>query len=174
MSFESLIRACLHNIGAIMLVLSLVIGFSLIARGKSRIPASEQMLRWVLLVGVGLVGVYTFAMHAFFPAITSKMIGWEPSPFEYEVAIANLSVAILCIASFRASYGFRLATVIGTSCWLWGDAVGHIIQMAASRNFAPGNAGSWFWCDILVPAILIFLIVRMKRYAGYMERERAQ
>jgi hypothetical protein len=109
-----------------------------------------------------VVGVYVFLMHAFLPSISAEQIGWQTSPFQYEVAVANLGFGMLCILAFSASYGFRLASVIGISVWLWGDAIGHIRQMIVAKNFSPGNAGPWFWSDVLVPLLLIWLIIKLK------------
>jgi hypothetical protein len=31
--------------------------------------------------------------------------------------------------------------------------------MIVADNFAPGNAGSWFWTDVLVPLLLVICLV---------------
>lgn len=76
--------------------------------------------------------------------------------------MADLAFGLLGVLSFKASYGFRLATVIGVTCFLWGCAIGHINQMVIHHNFTIGNAGSWFWLDILLPILLIMCIVKLK------------
>ena len=123
----------------------------------------EIVFRWVVLFALGFTCIYTFVMHAFFPHMAAAAIGWAASPFQFEVAMADLGLGVLGILSFKASYGFRLATVIASVCFLWGDAIGHINQMIINNNFAPGNAGSWFWFDVLVPLILVVCIARLKK-----------
>ena len=125
----------------------------------------EIFYRWVALLPLGFTAIYAFVMHAFFPDFTAATIGWSNSPFQYEVAMANLGFGVIGILSFRASYGFRLATVIANTCWLWGDAVGHSYQMISHHNFAPGNAGSWFYMDVLIPFLLIICMIKLRPHA---------
>lgn len=145
----------------IMLLLSLTISFCNAIFSKS--PISDIIFRWVALFALGFTGIYTFIMHAFFPEMTAANIGWTVSPFQYEVAMADLTVGVLGIISFNSSLGFRFATTIASITWLWGDAVGHIRQMIINQNFAPGNAGSWFWTDLIVPLILLIAVLHLKR-----------
>ena len=133
----------------------------LVTRG--RVPQYEIVYRWIALFPVGVTGVYTFVMHVFYPDISAATIGWSPSPFQYEVGIADLGFGVLAILSFNASYGFRLATTLGNTVWLWGDAIGHIHQIIAQQNFSSGNAGTWFWMDIFMPVIMLLCILKLRR-----------
>lgn len=126
---------------------------------------AEIFYRWTALLPLGFTGIYTFMIHGFFPDVAATTIGWPVSPFQYEVAMANASIGVLGILSFNASFGFRLATVISSTFWLWGDAAVHISQMILHQNFMNGNAGSWFWMDILVPVILIISIINLSHQA---------
>ena len=45
------------------------------------------------------------------------------------------------------------------SVFLLGDAVGHVHQMLATGNFAPGNAGVPFYMDVICPVVAIILTV---------------
>jgi len=84
------------------------------------------------------------------------------SPFQYEVGMAGFGFGVMAILSFNANYSFRLATVIGLVCWLWGDASGHIYQMIVHQDFMLGNAGTWFWMDLVLPFILIICIFNLR------------
>lgn len=151
----------LSNFVLAMFILAIL--FILLHKAIRRtVSEAEIVYRWVALFALGFTGIYTFVMHAFYPDFTAASIGWASSPFQYEVAMADLAFGALGILSFNASYGFRLATVIGSTCWLWGDATGHIYQMIKYNNFAIGNAGSWFWMDVFIPLILIICIMRLK------------
>ena len=160
---QSIIRSTMQNLCVVMLVLSILISLAMHYLSKSRLSLAEEMYRWVVAVGFGLVGIYAFMLHAFFQSAAAKTIGWQPSPFEYEVAVANLAFGLLAVMSFRASFGFRLATVVGITFWQWGDAIGHVYQMANAHNLSPGNAGVWFWCDVIIPVVLMVLMIAMKR-----------
>lgn len=123
----------------------------------------EIVYRWMALFALGFSGIYTFVMHAFYGDIAAASIGWAASPFQYEVAMADLTLGLLGVFSFRASFGFRLATVIAALTMLWGDASGHIYQMIVNNNFDSGNAGTWFWLDLIIPLILLICLSRMQR-----------
>jgi hypothetical protein len=161
---EQLTRLIFGYFSIILLVLGVVVALATYPSGGSTrgITISENLYRWISLLGAGVVGVYVFFTHAFMPSVSAGQIGWQTSPFQHEVAVANLGFGILCILAFSASYGFRLASVIGISIWLWGDAIVHIRQMIVAKNFSPGNAGPWFWSDVLVPLLLVWLIIRLK------------
>lgn len=129
---------------------------------RGRVSCYEIIFRWLALFCLGFTGIYAFIFHAYYPAMAAATIGWLNSPFQFEVAVANLAFGVMGILSFRASYGFRLATVIGNAIWLWGDATGHIYQMIAFQNYTIGNAGTWFWTDVLIPLLLAISITKMR------------
>ena len=92
-------------------------------------------------------------MHVFFGDMVASFIGWSQSPFQLEVGFASLGFGAVGIMSFWAGFGFRAATVIAPSFFLLGAAGGHVYQMITAHNFAPGNAGTVFWTDILIPLL---------------------
>ena len=73
-------------------------------------------------------------------------------------------------ASFWRSLDFKAATVMASSIFLLGDAVGHVKQMMVAGNFAPGNAGVPFYSDIAFPlmAMILLMIVRRSQAAERM------
>ncbi|MES2504204.1 MAG: DUF6790 family protein [Myxococcota bacterium] len=147
-----IISFILSNIPLVCLMLALIISaFQIGFQHRSK----AVLLAWLLLLPVGVAGLWAFIFHAFFPSITDNMIGWAYSPFEFEVAMANLGMSALGVLGFRSSLGFQKAGVLFTAIFLWGAAVGHIYQMVSHHNFDPGNAGAIFWTDILIPIVLI-------------------
>src|SRR5687768_9639230 len=89
---------------------------------RKMLPDAEIIFRWMSLFPLGLTGIYTFILHVFFSEISAKAIGWQPSPFQFEVGMADLTIGILGVLAFNANYGFRLATTIAATIFLWGDA----------------------------------------------------
>lgn len=151
------------NFGLAMLILAVIV---ILATYKfSTLSFAELSYRWIAFFPLGITGLYSFIMHAFFGNFTASTIGWQNSPFQFEVAVANLGMGLIGVLAFNASYGFRKAVVIANTCWLWGDAAGHIYQMLTQHNFASGNAGSWFWMDVFVPLILIICLLQMRNKA---------
>ena len=158
---ESLTRGFFTHLNLVLLTTAFAVALIRVALRKG--PIWEELFKWNALIGTGAGCMYAFVIHGFFPALSARSLGWDISPFQWEVAAANFTIGLLGILSFRASYGFRLATVVALTCWLWGAAIGHIRQMIVAQNFAPGNAGSWFWLDVLMPIFFIALIVMMKK-----------
>src|SRR3990167_7058815 len=101
------ITIALENLGFVLFLFAIII--ALVEwpiqkmRGKS-ISIYVVFYRWVALLPLGATSIYAFAMHAFFPDYTASLIGWENSPFQFEVAVANLGFGMVAILSFKASY----------------------------------------------------------------------
>jgi len=123
----------------------------------------EAFFSWFLFFSIGLGFIYNFIMHVFFADMSAAFIGWSNSPFQYEVGFASLGFGVVGLAAFWMGLGFRAAAVIGPACFLWGAAGGHIYQMVAAGNFAPGNAGFIFWTDIFLPIIGLFLLYQQRK-----------
>lgn len=158
-----IIAAVMTNFGLAMFILAAILILINKFLSKQEMSGYEIAFRWFALLMFGLTAIYSFIMHGFFPDFTAATIGWQNSPFQYEVAMANLGFGMLGICSFAASAGFRLATLVGNTCWLWGDATGHIYQMITQHNFSVGNAGSWFWLDVLMPLIMMICYIGMPK-----------
>ena len=100
-----------------------------------------------------------FAFHAFFGQMAAAFIGWADSPFQFEVATASLGFsAVGFIAAWRRSFDLRLASIVGPGLFTLGAAAGHVHQMIAAHNFAPGNAGVIFYADIGLPLFGLALL----------------
>jgi hypothetical protein len=125
---------------------------------RSRAFAVEKLLAWYLFFPIGVAFLYTAIMHTFFADFTAAFIGWAPSPFQFEVGMASLGFSIVGFLAFRGTLGLRAAAVIAPAVFLLGAAAGHVVQMVRAANFAPGNAGSIFYTDILVPVIGLVLL----------------
>jgi hypothetical protein len=96
--------------------------------------------------------------HLFFGNRIAEYIGWtKDSPFQFEVGVADLGMGVLGIMCNRFGGPFWLATIVMVTIFGWGCAIGHVRQMVANKNFAPGNAGYFFYWVILLPLALIAL-----------------
>jgi hypothetical protein len=148
--------------GLFFLVLGLIVGAVHVyldnqPRTKGRLV--EIFLLWLLMITVGIQGIFAFIAHTVFADATAASIGWTAgNPFQSEVAVANLSVGVLGILCYWMRGSFWNATVIGFSVWWLGDAVVHIRSVVVSANYAPNNAGLTLPMDILMPVILIALL----------------
>jgi len=167
-----LIRFVLGNFTLTFLVIGLIAsGVALLRAPKPLAPpvVVEALFAYFLLFSIGFGFLYNFVMHTFFGEMAAAFIGWQDSPFQAEVGFASLGFAAIGFLAFRRSFDLRLAAVVGPATFLLGAAGGHVHQMLAAGNFAPGNAGVIFDTDIVIPIIgfvLLWLQHRCARASG--------
>ena len=149
----------LRNLPMFLFVAALVFAWL----SRSRAPIADRLLAWVLLLPIGVSGIWAAAFHLFFPEIAAADIGWEPSPFQFEVGMADLAMGAAACISFWRSVEFKAGVVIINAIFLLGDAIGHVRQMIADGNFASGNAGVPFVGDLIFPALSIILLIIVQR-----------
>jgi hypothetical protein len=153
----------------IILILTILVAILIILISKitSRALNSKRTVEIFLIsflvISVGFGSIWAFIGHFFLSAQVAANIGWASgSPFQSEVAFANLSIGVLGVLCYWIRDNFWTATVIFSSIFLLGDAYGHIINMIQYSNYAPGNAGSVLYMDIIGPVILIVLLIAYK------------
>lgn len=101
-------------------------------------------------------------MHVFFGRMAAAFIGWIDSPFQFEVGMASLGFGVVGFLAAWRGFEIRLAAVVGPAIFMLGAAVGHVHEMIAHQNFAPGNAGVTFYMDIVIP-LMGFLLLWLER-----------
>src|SRR5918911_3353949 len=134
---------------------------------------AEIVLLWLLVIDIGVGGIFGFIGHTVFADRAAASIGWPAgNPFQTEVAVANLAVGVLGVLCYWLRDNFWVATVIANSVFQLGAAVVHINQIMVAHNYQPDNAGIVLYTDILVPLVLVALLV-YHRYIGRHERRSA-
>lgn len=164
----AIIRFVLSNFTLTFFALGLVaaaIGRARLPRPRGRGALVEQLLAWFLFFSIGASFLYNFVMHVFFGATAARFIGWADSPFQAEVGYASLGFAAVGFLAFRGGREVRLAAILGPALFLWGAAIGHVLDMVRAHNFAPGNAGAIFWTDMLLP-VFGFVLLALSRRDG--------
>ncbi len=141
----------------IYIPLLLVVTFSitgLIQQGTGH--WTHIILTNLLIYGVGAQALGFAFGHLFKADIIAEYIGWpKGNPFQQEVGLANLGIGTLGVCCGWFDNGFWLATIIVFTIFMWGCAVGHILEQIKNRNKERGNAGFVFYWDILMPLVLI-------------------
>jgi len=133
---------------------------------RTRHRVTEVFLLSFLVISVGIASLIGFVGHVFFADRVASDIGWATgSPFQQEVAFANLAVGILGITCIWLRGNYWVATVIAATIFLWGAAYGHIMDIIVHGYYTPGNAGGALYDDILVPLITIALLAAYVRTA---------
>jgi hypothetical protein len=126
-------------------------------RTKQRV--ADVLLLYLFAFPVGLGGLVGFAGHTLRAVPVAASIGWAAgSPFQYEVAVANLAFGILGILCLWFRKGFWAATGIGWSIFVLGAAGVHLRQVHVGQPFAPGNAGATLYFDIFAPLLVLVLL----------------
>jgi len=154
---------------SILFLSAALIGFSLhlwlSRQRRTRLRIVELLLLYLLVVNVGLGGLLAWYGHTFMADEIARKIGWPPgSPFQFEVALADLSWGVCGVLCIWLRQGFRTATGIGSAVFLIGCAFGHVRDILEHGNVAIYNAGPVLWIgDLGVPiTILILLFLRFQ------------
>lgn len=127
-------------------------------RPITRAFAVDRLLRYLFLLPVGLMGLWGFIGHVFFAERAAEAIGWQTSPFQYEVGMANLALGVAGIYAAFRGFEARLATALAVACFLIGAGIGHIRDIVQAGNLAPGNAGPILYTDFLTPIAILLLL----------------
>lgn len=158
---ESAIRLILTNIPILLFVAAIIVAF----RDRSDPVVSRRFLSWLLLLSVGVQAIWGGMFHVFAPRTAAAFIHWEPSPFQFEIGIADISLGVVAVASFWRSLEFKAAVVLFVMLFHGGLAIGHIREIVESGNYAAGNAGLLLVLTILTAVLLPILYVLARRYS---------
>ncbi|MGA4543525.1 DUF6790 family protein [Uniformispora flossi] len=134
-------------------------------RSPSRPAALQTWQRWWAVAALGCGSLWMTAAFLVGPDAMAEAIGFTRSPFQFEIAFANLGLAVMGFraASRSSTPRERIITGLGAGMFLWGAAVGHVHQWFAHGDHQPGNTGGVLATDILIPAVLILLAWREQR-----------
>lgn len=148
------IRTLLTNLPVLLCLAALV--SPLLARSNK--PWAHRYLAWVLLLAVGVDGLWAGIFHVFFPGIASAQIGWQPSPFEFEVGVADIALGAVAVISFWRSLAFQSAIATYAIVFYGGVSIGHFIQAFGHGNFATDNFGMLLVLTIARALVLAALL----------------
>ncbi len=133
---------------------------SLVIIGQLAPPRRGKVFETVAMVTYGVTGfasLVAFVLHYFFSDTVAESIGWAAgSPFQKEVAGANLAIGLLGFLGFWRR-DFWLPYVISKSAFLWIAGVTHVADLVQRHNTAPGNAGITLYMDFIWPIVFILL-----------------
>ena len=131
----------------------------------------ETVLIFLFAISVAGTGIANFFAHFFLSDTVAESIGWEAgSPFQLEVAFANLAMGVLGMVAVSRRDGFRDATVIAVTVFSLGATVVHIMDIVATGNLAPGNTLQNA-INLARPALLIGFLAASRRAEGSPDSE---
>ncbi|WP_020663734.1 DUF6790 family protein [Amycolatopsis benzoatilytica] len=135
-------------------------------RVASRQEALEIWQRWWAIGAFGIGSLWMTVAFLAFPDVLATAIGFPRTPFLFEIAFANLGLAIMGFRAASASARERITIGLGGGMFLWGALAGHVYQWFANGDHAPGNTGGVLVNDLLIPAVMIILAVRSGKLAA--------
>jgi hypothetical protein len=127
----------------------------------------ETWQRWWAGAALGGGSVWMVISFLTIPDVMSTAIGFGQTPFEFEIAFANLCLAVMAFRAMspHASARERITIGLGAGMFLWGADFGHVWQWFAHGDHAPGNTGGVLIYDLLIPAVMIILARRSQQLA---------
>lgn len=138
---------------------------------EPRATASEARLERTLLhlvvLGLGVSGLWSFVGHTFMFETVSRSVGWTPSPFQKELAFYHFAVGVAGIACWWIRDHFWLAAVAIPSIFLYGAGWVHLVDFLEHGNTAPMNWGaSVLFGNLILPTgLLVLVAIRTRRAA---------
>ncbi len=159
MLIADVIRTVLGNLPVLFFIMALAAVIAKIRRaGLGRRPIPSTTIVWTELTFyyVGLTMIWAGIFHAYFQSIAAPQIGWQPSPFEYELGWFEIGLGVAALFSRRYGNGYRAAITVPFVIFSLAAAAQHLDEILKLHNYAPANAGIvvlWFG-DIFVPLLI--------------------
>lgn len=119
----------------------------------------SPLAQWMLFLSLGLQSLWAALSHAVFTERVAQSIGWPASPFQHEIAGANLGIGLGAIAASILGLAAAWAIFFVAASFLWSAAAVHIVSMVRSGNLSINNAGPIFWWDLLTPLTLLIALL---------------
>ena len=157
------IRLLLTNIPLVGFVLAILIPT---LRPNKDGRRAEHYLSWFLLLSIGFTSLWAGLYHTLSPQAAAAFIGWQVSPFQFEMGMADIALGIVAMIAFWRSLDFKSAVVLLVTMEFVGLVYGHLNQMLSAGNHAPGNAGILLALTVVHAILLPVLLVMARRAAN--------
>ncbi|MGL5603544.1 MAG: DUF6790 family protein [Silvania sp.] len=157
------IRLILTNIPLVMFILASLI--PLLSHRQSGRYA-ERYLSWLLLLSIGVASLWAGLYHTLWPQTAAAFIGWQSSPFQFEMGMADIALGVVAIVSFWRGLEFKFAVVLWVVIEFAGLVYGHFHQLATTGDHQAGNAGILLGLTIIHVVLLPLLWILARRAAG--------
>lgn len=120
----------------------------------------QTSLMYLLFFCVGLQGIFAWFGHTFMANQIAEQIGWPTgSPFQFEVAVANLGIGLAGVMALFWKGKAWLMLSITYLTFLFGDFYGHIVQMQKGDT-SPYNSGIFLYIgDLAIPVFIMILLI---------------
>lgn len=154
---RSAIEFVLSNFPAILFVAAFVL--AAVTKSPAYFPA--RLLGWLIL-SIGIAYTWAGFFHIVFPHVAASSIGWQVSPFQFEIGVADVSIGIVAIVSFCRSLDFKGPVVGYLTLFSIGVAIGHFREAIYAGNTSKDNFGLLLVIT-LVHAVLLPVLYMLAR-----------
>jgi len=155
---QGTIEFALSNLPAILFAAAFVLAG--VTKSPPYFPA--RLLGWLLL-SVGITYTWAGFFHIVFPHVAASSIGWQVSPFQFEIGVADASIGIVAIISFWRSVDFKGSVVGYLSLFSIGVAYGHFHEAINAGNTSKNNFGLLLVITLVHAVLLPVLYVLVRR-----------
>ena len=155
------IRLVLTNMPTVLFVAALAIAWF-----RRNGTPSDRFLSWLLLLSVGAEMIWGGFFHVFLPQVAAAQIGWQVSPFQFEIGVADLSIGVVAVLSFWRSLSFKAAVVLYVVLFNFGVAIGHVRQAVVNADYAPDNFGLLLLLTVIKIPLLAWLLWKAHEEQG--------
>ena len=94
-----------------------------------------------------------------FGQFIAEQIGWPNSPFQNEVAFANLTIGLFGLSSFwRRSSDYLVASIVAYASCFFADGLGLVYSLVVQSNDAHSNVGTILFTDLVMPILVVILL----------------
>ncbi len=122
---------------------------------------ADSAMRWLLFLPGGFMFLSSFIMHTFLAKKTAAMIGWTTNGFQYEIGFVSLGLGVAGIVASVSSSASWVPIAIAQGIFLALAGVNHIVEMAKSHNFKPGNSMILIY-DFGLPVSYLALLLSLR------------
>ncbi len=133
---EKTIAFILSNLPAILFIGAFVM--TAVTKSPAYWPA--RLLSWLIL-SIGIAYTWAGFFHIVFPHVAASSIGWQVSPFQFEIGVADASIGIVAIVSFWRSMDFKAPLVGYLTLFSIGVSYGHFREAIFAGNLSKDNFG---------------------------------
>lgn len=161
-------------VGIVLVIVGSAVHIMLMRQPRNITNILGTVLSYFFIFVVAFSGLMAFLGHTFRADEVAQQIGWSPgSPFQFEVAVANLVFAVLGLLTIWFRGNFWLATAIGYAVFMMGAGVVHIRELIIAGNRNPLNAGAMILtADLALPVILLLLVMVHRRLTAPVNSDR--
>jgi hypothetical protein len=153
----------------LLIPLVAIVAFSTMHLWMDRAGDGARTAEIVLMYSAGIIGfsgVVGFFVHTVWADAAAASIGWGAgSPFQQEVAGANLAIGLIGFLGFWRR-DFWLPFLVAKLIFGWTAGLVHLADLMFRSNHSPNNAGPILAWDFLLPVALLALYAFMRRARG--------